>query len=222
MAKTSEPQALSVLWHQVLESTEQMLALGETHATMLSAAALVLLTSLLIACAFREHCRGAAVQEYIYSRLPLLHREDEEGQANSLWWERLSIAKELLLQLADITTDLSWSGSMLSKGHITFGVLNILIIVVASVARFSMERLEWKQAGFDEDVQKFIRQQDVHGNRKPRKKQHKHKLFGPDFPRTFLTLTPGCPGVKKFLPITAAAENVLFGADVHDFRRGRP
>ena len=39
-----------------------------------------------------------------------------------------------------------------------------------------------------------------------RKKQHKHKLFGPDFPRTFLTLTPGCPGVKKFLPITGAAE----------------
>ena len=41
-----------------------------------------------------------------------------------------------------------------------------------------------------------------------KKKQHKQKLFGPDFPRTFLTLTPGCPGpgVKKFLPITGAAE----------------
>ena len=38
-----------------------------------------------------------------------------------------------------------------------------------------------------------------------KKKQHKHKLFGPDFPRTFLTLTPGCPGVKKFLPTTGAA-----------------
>ena len=36
-------------------------------------------------------------------------------------------------------------------------------------------------------------------------KQHKHKLFGPDFPRTFLTLTPECPGVKKFLPTTGAA-----------------
>ena len=41
-------------------------------------------------------------------------------------------------------------------------------------------------------------------------KQHKPKLFGPDFPRTFLTLTPGCPGVKKFLPITGAAEKRTF------------
>ena len=57
-----------------------------------------------------------------------------------------------------------------------------------------------------------------------KKKQHKHKLFGPDFPRTFLTLTPGRPWVKKFLPITGAAENThflvrtstIFGADVHD------
>ena len=30
-------------------------------------------------------------------------------------------------------------------------------------------------------------------------------FFGPDFLRTFLTLTPGCPGVKKFLPTTSAA-----------------
>ena len=36
-------------------------------------------------------------------------------------------------------------------------------------------------------------------------KQHKHKLLGPDFPRTFLTLTSGCPGVKKFLHTTGAA-----------------
>ena len=43
-----------------------------------------------------------------------------------------------------------------------------------------------------------------------KKKQHKHKLFGPDFPRTFLTLTPGCPGVKNFLPTTG------------DFWCGRP
>ena len=43
-----------------------------------------------------------------------------------------------------------------------------------------------------------------------KKKQHKHKLFGPDFPRTFLTLTPGWPGVKKFLPITGAAETRTF------------
>ena len=55
-------------------------------------------------------------------------------------------------------------------------------------------------------------------------KQHKHKLFGPDFPRTFLTLTPECPGVKKFLPTTGAAgkthflvrTSTIFGADVHD------
>ena len=53
-------------------------------------------------------------------------------------------------------------------------------------------------------------------------KQHKHKLFGPDFPRTFLTLTPGCPGVKNFFPTTGPQENALFGADAHDFRRGRP
>ena len=39
------------------------------------------------------------------------------------------------------------------------------------------------------------------------------------FPRTFLTLTPGCQGVKKFLPTTGSA---LFGADVHEFRCGRP
>ena len=43
-----------------------------------------------------------------------------------------------------------------------------------------------------------------------RKKQHKHKLFGPDFPWTFLTLTPGCPGVKKFLPATGAAGKRTF------------
>ena len=55
-----------------------------------------------------------------------------------------------------------------------------------------------------------------------KKKQHKHKHFGPDFPRTFLTLTPECPGVKKLLPTTRPQENALFGADVHDFRRGRP
>ena len=43
-----------------------------------------------------------------------------------------------------------------------------------------------------------------------KKKQHKHKLFGPDFPRTFLTLTPECPGVKKFLPTTGAAGKRTF------------
>ena len=38
--------------------------------------------------------------------------------------------------------------------------------------------------------------------------KHKHNLFGLDFPdflRAFLTLTPGCLGIKKFLPITGAA-----------------
>ena len=57
-----------------------------------------------------------------------------------------------------------------------------------------------------------------------KKKQHKHKLFGPDFPRTSLTLTPGCPRVKKFLPTSGAAgktrflvrTSTIFSADVHD------
>ena len=43
-----------------------------------------------------------------------------------------------------------------------------------------------------------------------KKKQHKHKLFGPDFPRTFPTLMPGCPGVKKFLPTSGAAGKRTF------------
>ena len=49
-------------------------------------------------------------------------------------------------------------------------------------------------------------------------------FYNPDFPRTFLTLMPGCPGVKKFLPTTGAAgkthilvrTSMIFGADVHD------
>ena len=41
-------------------------------------------------------------------------------------------------------------------------------------------------------------------------KQHKHKLFGPDFPRTFLTLTPGYPGFKKFLTTTGAVGKRTF------------
>ena len=41
-------------------------------------------------------------------------------------------------------------------------------------------------------------------------KQRKHKLFGVDFPRTFLTLTPGCPGVKKCFPPTRAAGKRTF------------
>ena len=51
---------------------------------------------------------------------------------------------------------------------------------------------------------------DQHPLKSGKKKQHKHKLFGPDFPRTFLTLTPGRPWVKQFLPITGAAEKRTF------------
>ena len=51
-------------------------------------------------------------------------------------------------------------------------------------------------------------------------KQHEHKLFGPDVPRTFLTLTRGCPWVKSFI-LSQGRIKMHFGADVHDFRRGR-
>ena len=63
--------------------------------------------------------------------------------------------------------------------------------------------------------------------RSEKKKQHKHKLFGPDFPRTFLTLTPRCGqkvsphqrGRRKthFLVRTST----IFGADVHDPKGSR-
>ena len=43
-----------------------------------------------------------------------------------------------------------------------------------------------------------------------KKKEHKHKLFGRDFLQTFLTLTPECPGVKKFLPATGTAGKRTF------------
>ena len=39
---------------------------------------------------------------------------------------------------------------------------------------------------------------------------YKHKLFSPDFPWTFLTLTPECPGIKKFLPTTGVAGKRTF------------
>ena len=45
---------------------------------------------------------------------------------------------------------------------------------------------------------------------------HKDKLFSLDFLQTFLTLTPGCPGVQKLQPVTDAAEKDTLGADVHD------
>ena len=56
-----------------------------------------------------------------------------------------------------------------------------------------------------------------------KKTQHKHKLFGSNFLRTFPTLTPRCPEVKKFLAITGPQEkpflvrmSTMFDADVHD------
>ena len=58
--------------------------------------------------------------------------------------------------------------------------------------------------------------------RRKRGLRHKHKLFGPNFLRTFLTLTPGWPGVKKLFPTDGVASKRAFGADVHDFGRGRP
>ena len=45
----------------------------------------------------------------------------------------------------------------------------------------------------------------VHVQKLREEKQHKHKLFGPDFLRKSLTLTPGYPGVQKFRPVTGAA-----------------
>ena len=56
-----------------------------------------------------------------------------------------------------------------------------------------------------------IMETDVSG----KKKQHKHKLFGPNLLRTCLTLAPRCPGVKKFLPPTGTAGKCTF-------RCGRP
>ena len=57
-----------------------------------------------------------------------------------------------------------------------------------------------------------------------RKKQHKHRLFGPDFLRIFLTLTPGCPGGQKVSPHHRGRRkthflvrtSTIFSADVHD------
>ena len=49
--------------------------------------------------------------------------------------------------------------------------------------------------------------------------QHKHKPFGPDFLRTFLTLTTGRPGVKSFSPSAGPQRNAVFGPRF--FRNGR-
>ena len=64
-------------------------------------------------------------------------------------------------------------------------------------------------------IRRSLREENLPPRGSPRdlsgkKKQHKHKLFGPDCPRTFLTLTPGCPGVKKFLHTTGAAGKRTF------------
>ena len=49
-----------------------------------------------------------------------------------------------------------------------------------------------------------------------KRKQDKHKLLGPDFPRTFLTLALGCPGVKKHLQEDKLLVPTIFGADVQN------
>ena len=49
---------------------------------------------------------------------------------------------------------------------------------------------------------------DIH--KSGERKRHKHKFLGPIFLWTFLTLMPGCPGVKKFLPTTGAAGKGTF------------
>ena len=61
------------------------------------------------------------------------------------------------------------------------------------------------------------------------KKQHKHKLFGPNFLRTFLTHTPGCPAFNNFFPISGAAgsthfserTSTIFGAHAHNPKGSR-
>ena len=54
-----------------------------------------------------------------------------------------------------------------------------------------------------------------------RQKQDKHKLLGPDFPRTFLTLALGCPGVEKHLQedkLLVPTGPTIFSADVQSRR----
>ena len=48
------------------------------------------------------------------------------------------------------------------------------------------------------------------------RKKNKHNLFGPDFPRTFPTLAPGCPGEKKKVLLNTGA------AGKRTFWCGRP
>ena len=62
------------------------------------------------------------------------------------------------------------------------------------------------------------------GKERKIREQHKHKLSGLNFLRTFLTLTPGCPGVQKVSPHHRGRRkthflvrtSTIFGADVHD------
>ena len=56
-----------------------------------------------------------------------------------------------------------------------------------------------------------------------KRKQHKHKTFWPGFPADIPAPYARMPrGQKVFSPPPAPQENALFGADVHDFWRGRP
>ena len=95
-------------------------------------------------------------------------------------------------------------------------------LVVAGERSDSLERDILRRASQCElkgmDLRGQTLTEDQRFTRRPisgKKKQHKHKLFGPDFLRTFLTLTPECPGVKKFLPTTGTAGK-------RTFWRGRP
>ena len=60
------------------------------------------------------------------------------------------------------------------------------------------------------------------GTLQGREKQCKHKLFRPDFPRTFLILTPDAHWSKIVSPPPVPQANKLLGADVHDFLCGCP
>ena len=61
------------------------------------------------------------------------------------------------------------------------------------------EQMEQPEATDDPRITDLIPARTIYSEKK---KQHKHKLLGPNFLRTFL---PAWPGVKKFLPTTGAA-----------------
>ena len=86
--------------------------------------------------------------------------------------------------------------------------MHVVLMDTSFISPVFASLMHWPRAIHRIAIRTFDLFQDMQISGK--KKQHKHKLFGPDFPRTFLTLTPGCPGVKKFLPITGAAEKRTF------------